>query len=53
LKDELILLKNQLAELPQKSLQNQNRVLYQILINMVESRLAGKKFHEYLATVED
>jgi hypothetical protein len=52
-KDELILLKNQLAELPQKSLQNQNRVLYQILINMVESRLAGKKFHEYLATVED
>lgn len=51
-KEDLKLLKNQLAELPQKSLQNQNRVLYQILTNMVESKLAGKKFHEYLATVE-
>lgn len=51
-KDELQLLKLQLVELPQKSLQNQNRVLYQILTNMVESKMVGKKFHEYLATIE-
>lgn len=41
-------LKDQLTELPQKTIQNQNRVLYQILTNMIESKLAGKKFHEYL-----
>ncbi len=48
LKNELIQLKTQLTDLPQKSLLNQNRVLYQILMNMMDSRIAGKRFHEYL-----
>lgn len=49
LKNELIQLKTQLNDLPQKSLLNQNRVLYQILMNMMDSRIAGKRFHEYLS----
>jgi hypothetical protein len=48
IKNELAQLKTQLTELPQKSLLNQNRVLYQILMNMMDSRIAGKRFHEYL-----
>jgi tetratricopeptide (TPR) repeat protein len=48
MKEELIQLKQQLSDLPQKSLLNQNRVLYQILMNMMDSRIAGKRFHEYL-----
>jgi hypothetical protein len=49
IKNELAQLKTQLTELPQKSLLNQNRVLYQILMNMIDSRIAGKQFHEYLS----
>jgi hypothetical protein len=48
LKEELTKLKDQLTALPQKSILNQNRVLFQILTNMVDSKIAGKKFHEYL-----
>jgi hypothetical protein len=45
---ELTALKDQLTALPQKSILDQNRVLFQILTSMVDSKLAGKKFHEYL-----
>lgn len=44
-------LKDQLLELPTKSLQNQNRVLFQILQNMIDSKLVGKKYHEYLQEI--
>ena len=48
IKAELTQLRAQLVELPQKSILNQNRVLYQILLNMIDSRLAGKRFHEFV-----
>jgi hypothetical protein len=43
IKKELEQLKEQLIALPQKSLLNQNRVLYQILIDMIDSKLETKK----------
>lgn len=46
-------LKDQLLALPTKSIQSQNRVLFQILQNMIESKLVGKKYHEYLQEIEN
>jgi Txe/YoeB family toxin of Txe-Axe toxin-antitoxin module len=47
-KKELEVLREQLIQLPQKSILDQHRVLYQVLSTMIDSKLAGKKFHEYL-----
>ncbi|MFN8310766.1 MAG: hypothetical protein U0T73_12455 [Chitinophagales bacterium] len=48
MKGDLKQLLEQLRELPEKSLLDQNRVMFDILENLIQSRIAGKKFHEFL-----
>lgn len=52
MKEELSGLKEQLLQLPDRSILDQHPVLYHILITMIDSRLAGKKYHDYMASVK-
>ncbi len=46
--DELKALKSELLNIPNKSILNQHTVLYPALKDLIESKLAGKKYHEYV-----
>ena len=52
MKEELSVLKEQLLQLPDRSILDQHPVLYQILITMIDSRLAGMKYHDYMESVK-
>lgn len=48
MKEELMGIKEHLLQLPDRSILDQHPVLYQILIDMIDSRLAGQKYHDYM-----
>lgn len=48
MKEELAELKSQLLKLPDRSYLDQHPVLNQVLITMIDSRLAGMKYHLYM-----
>ncbi|MCW3124506.1 MAG: hypothetical protein JWO03_164 [Bacteroidetes bacterium] len=51
-KEELSALKEQLLVLPERSILDQHRVLYQILMSMIDSRLSGTRYHDYIAAAK-
>jgi|GEM_PF-3402806 len=52
IKEELAALKEQLLQLPDKSILDQHPVLYQILMTMIDSKLAGQKYHDYMQSLK-
>jgi len=52
LKEELASLKEQLLQLPDKSIFDQHPVLYHILMSMIDSKLSGQKYHDYMRTTK-
>ena len=52
LKEDIVSLKEQLLQLPDKSIFDQHPVLYHILMSMIDSKLAGQKYHDYMRTTK-
>ncbi|MFN8308886.1 MAG: hypothetical protein U0T73_02885 [Chitinophagales bacterium] len=48
MKSELAELKEQLQAMPKEDILAQHPVLFQILMNMIESKVAGQRYHEYM-----
>ncbi|MFN8276774.1 MAG: hypothetical protein U0T84_04785 [Chitinophagales bacterium] len=49
MKEELALLQQQLKDIPKEALLSQHPILWQIILHMAESRIAGLRYHEYMA----